>query len=167
MVIEMQSNKTFAVCVALTFLIYLLGLNAVITNTNTPQVQSVQVVGESEGKKLAPDHTNKPHGATPISQKEQARLAKKQAYLWWHKKIDAPHKEWICAKKIIHLESRWIPNLWNAQGSTAYGLGQVKGSFHYTKNKPLKQFKVAVRYMIHKHQTPCLALAFHNRNGWY
>lgn len=161
----MQSNKTFVVCVALTFMIYLLGLNAVITTT--PQVQSIQVVGESEGKEFALDQTHKPHGDTPMSPQEQARAAKKLARTWMLKKIDAPHKEWICAKEIVHRESRWIPNLWNSQGSEAYGLGQVKGSFKYTKNKPLKQFKVAIKYMIHKHQTPCFALAFHDSNGWY
>lgn len=160
----MQGSKTFALCVALTFMIYLLGLNAIIANWDAT---SSSAVAAGQQKSPAPDHKPKPHWDTPISQKEQAKHAKKLARTWMLKKIDAPHSEWLCAKEIIHRESRWIPNLWNMQGSEAYGLGQVKGSFKYTKNKPLKQFKVALRYMIHKHNGACNSLDFHDDNGWY
>ena len=145
----------------LIFAIYLtlsLGLSAV--TESQAQQERLQIGGKPAGYSLQPATTPTPkrHPIVPI---------KKQARLWMLEKIDAPLSEWLCAKEIIHRESRWIPNLRNSQGSTAYGLGQVKGSEKYTKNKPLKQFKVAIRYMIHKHQTPCNSLDFHDEHGWY
>lgn len=90
---------------------------------------------------------------------------RQRAKRWTLKRIHL--QEWRCMDEIIRRESRWIPDLHNTQGSGAFGLGQVKGSEHYTAGKHLKQYKVAVRYAIHKHGTLCNALRFHNSNGWY
>lgn len=105
----------------------------------------------------------------PIKLPPHTKKAVLQQKAWlWLKNRGVPKKQWVCLKKVIHLESRWIPNLWNSQGSDAYGLGQVKGSYHYTKNKPMKQFKVAVRYALHKYeQSFCKALQHHYAHGWY
>lgn len=76
-------------------------------------------------------------------------------------------REWKCADNIIERESRWIPNLWNSQGSSAYGLGQLKESYKWTKNKPMKQYIKAIKYMIYRYDTMCNAWKFWQRNGWY
>lgn len=105
----------------------------------------------------------------PIKLPAHTKKAILQQKAWvWLKKRGVPKKQWVCLKKVIHLESRWTPNLWNSQGSDAYGLGQVKGSYKYTKNKPMKQFKVTVRYALHKYdQSFCKALQHHHKHGWY
>ena len=156
----MHNNATrrFFTLTVIMYLTLVLGFSAV--TESQAQQQSIQIGGKPAGYSLQPATTQTPKRHPIVSTKKQARL-------WMLKKIDAPHSEWLCAKEIIHRESRWIPNLWNAQGSTAYGLGQVKGSYKYTKNKPLKQFKVALRYMIHKHDGACNSLDFHDDNGWY
>ena len=90
---------------------------------------------------------------------------RKQAKLWF---LQREHlDEWQCIDEIIYRESRWIPNLWNSSGSSAYGLGQVKESYPYTKNKPMKQFIRAIKYAIYRYGTLCNALEVHNRQGWY
>jgi hypothetical protein len=157
--IVMHNNATrrYFTLIVIMYLTAMLGLS-VVTATQQTTNSSQVVAGQKESPASTKHSTPKRH---PIVS------TKKQARLWMLQKIDAPLSEWLCAKEIIHRESRWTPNLWNTQGSTAYGLGQVKGSFNYTKNKPLKQFKVALRYMIHKHTTACDALDFHDDNGWY
>jgi hypothetical protein len=89
------------------------------------------------------------------------------AKTWFLIEVDGYYDEWKCMDKIIYAESRWIPDLWNSQGSEAYGLGQVKGSYDYTAGKPLKQFKVAVKYVIARYGTPCKGWSFHQKMGWY
>jgi len=148
----------------LTFAIYLtllLGLSVVTATPETPLGSQV-----AEGPESSPSstHNSTPKRDTIVSESE---LVRANARIWFHQNIDGYHNEWLCIDEIIHRESRWIPNLWNSQGSTAYGLGQVKGSHSYTHNKPLKQFKVAMKYTIHKYGTPCKALAHHDQHGWY
>lgn len=127
---------------------------------NTPQQTLRPVTQAAQLKSAAPD--TPPQGVAITY--TQATL-KQKAKRWLLQRI---HKaEWLCIKEVIYRESRWIPNLWNSQGSSAYGLGQVKGSYHYTKNKPMKQFKVAVRVAIHKHGTLCNTLKHHNQYGWW
>ena len=76
-------------------------------------------------------------------------------------------EDWKYIDYIIHKESRWIPNLWNQQGSTAYGLGQLKNSYKWTKNKPMKQFVKAIKYMLYRYDTFERAYKHHKAKGWY
>lgn len=76
-------------------------------------------------------------------------------------------EDWKYIDYIIYEESRWIPNLWNQQGSTAYGLGQLKNSYKWTKNKPMKQFVKAIRYMLYRYKTFEAAYKHHKAKGWY
>lgn len=90
---------------------------------------------------------------------------RKQAKLWF---LQREHlDEWKCIDEIIYRESRWIHSIWNSSGSSAYGLGQLKNSYKWTKNKPLKQFKKATLYAIYRYGTLCNALEAHNKQGWY
>ena len=156
-----KSTHRFSVLIVAMYLTMALGLSVVtatVENTNSQQV------AEAPQDSASSTHTPTPKRDTIVSEKPTIR---DYAKTWMLINHDGHYSEWLCMDEIIHRESRWIPNLYNKQGSGAYGLGQVKGSDKYTKGKPLLQFKVALRYAIHKHGTPCNALDFHNDNGWY
>jgi len=159
----MHNNATrrFATLILTMYLTYALGLSVVTTTLKQPAGSQV-VAGQKESPASTKHST--PKRDTIVSESDYVRA---QARIWFHQNIDGYHAEWICIDEIIHRESRWIPNLWNTQGSEAYGLGQVKGSYHYTHGRPIKQFKVAIKYAIHKYGTMCKALAAHDRQGWY
>lgn len=73
-------------------------------------------------------------------------------------------REWRCLHELIRRESRWDPNADNPR-STAQGLFQV------LRQQPglsvEKQTTIGIRYIAHRYDTPCRALAFHDRKGWY
>lgn len=48
--------------------------------------------------------------------------------------------------------------------SSALGIAQHLGE---TSRDPATQILRGLRYIQHRHQTPCRALAFHNRHKWY
>lgn len=157
-----DSTRRYFVLVLAMYLTYLLGLS-VVTATYETSVGS-QVVEALPDSASSTQHST-PKRDTIVSTKPW--YVRAEAKRWYHQNIDGYHAEWKCIDEIIHRESRWIPNLYNTQGSGAYGLGQVKGSDRYTKNKPLAQFKTALRYAIHKYGTLCNALEAHNKQGWY
>ena len=157
-----KATRRFAVLVVAMYLTSVLGLSVVTATLNT--TGSSQVVAGQQ-KSPAPDTHTSPKRDTIVSTKPW--YVRAQARIWFHQNIDGYHAEWKCIDNIIHKESRWIPNLYNTQGSGAYGLGQVKNSAPYTKNKPLKQFKVAIKYAIHKYGTLCNAWHAWQRQGWY
>lgn len=101
----------------------------------------------------------------PVPTVTEPLTIRQKAKAWTLQRIGK--REWKCADNIIERESRWIPNLWNSQGSSAYGLGQLKESYRWTKNKPMKQYIKAVEYMIYRYDTMCGAWRFWQRNGWY
>lgn len=73
-------------------------------------------------------------------------------------------QEWECFEEIIYRESRWDPR---AENGSHYGLGQMKNGKHYLKGKPKKQIRKAITYIKSKYGTACVALAHHDRKGWY
>lgn len=73
--------------------------------------------------------------------------------------------EVACAARIVWLESRWDPKSANPK-SSAYGLFQEKRLSR--SSTVVTQIQHALRYFAHRyHNSPCLALAFHKRHGWY
>lgn len=152
----MQFNPKHAV-IPVIFVIYLTMLIGYVSHTPKTTISQVEVAASPQ--KAAQDTTPQrpPITLTP-------GLLQKKAKLWLLQRIHL--QEWLCIKEIIYRESRWIPDLKNPT-STAFGLGQVKGSKAYTLGRPMKQFKLAVRYAIHKHSTLCQALDHHNKYGWY
>ena len=148
----------------LTFAIYLTLLLGLSVVTATPkQSLGSQVAEGPKGSPSSSPHTT-PKRDTIVSESDYVRA---QARIWFHQNIDGYHKEWVCIDEIIYRESRWIPNLYNTQGSGAYGLGQLKGSDKWTANKPLKQFKAAIKYGVGRYGTLCAGLDFHNQHGWW
>ena len=72
-------------------------------------------------------------------------------------------KEFRCLNKLWYKESRWNPKADNPH-STAYGIPQL---LKMTETNPLKQVDLGLKYIRHRHSTPCKALSFHNKRNWY
>jgi hypothetical protein len=71
--------------------------------------------------------------------------------------------EYYCIEQLWHKESRWSPTAKNAK-SSAYGIPQI---LNMKEPNPFKQIDKGLRYIEHRHGTPCKALQFHNRKGYY
>ena len=71
-------------------------------------------------------------------------------------------KQYRCLVELWHKESRWSPIADNPN-STAYGIPQL---LKMTERNPYKQIELGLKYIKHRHKTPCLALA-HHKKGWY
>lgn len=160
----MNSTRRFSVLTVAIYLTYLLGLSVV---TSTPPTTLDRQVAEAPRDSASRTTNSTPKRDTIVSEKITKPTLRDHAKMWLLINHDGYYSEWLCIDEIIHRESRWIPDLYNTQGSGAFGLGQVKGSDKYTKGKHLKQFKIAVRYAIHKYDTLCAALDHHNQHGWY
>lgn len=75
------------------------------------------------------------------------------------------HKEVQCAAELVWRESRWNPEAKNEK-SSAYGLFQILSTRPHTLVP--HQILVGIRYIAHRyHNSPCRALAFQKRHGWY
>jgi len=72
--------------------------------------------------------------------------------------------EWVCLDELIFRESSWDKDAANPR-SSAYGL------FQMLKTKPetplRKQTERGIKYIKHRYDTPCKALSFHDRRGYY
>jgi len=71
--------------------------------------------------------------------------------------------EYYCLDELWFKESRWNPKADNPK-STAYGIPQI---LKLKETNPFKQIDIGLRYIEYKHGTPCQALSFHNRKGYY
>jgi len=71
--------------------------------------------------------------------------------------------QYYCLDELWFKESRWNPKADNPK-STAYGIPQI---LKLQETNPFKQIDIGLRYIEHKHGTPCKALSFHNRKGYY
>jgi hypothetical protein len=71
--------------------------------------------------------------------------------------------QYYCIEQLWHKESRWSPTAKNAK-SSAYGIPQI---LNLKEQNPFRQIDRGLRYIEHRHQTPCQALAFHNLKGYY
>lgn len=76
--------------------------------------------------------------------------------------------QWQCFKTIIEIESRWKHDAYN-KSTRAYGLGQLIDSKPYTLNKPRKQIRKVIEYILHRYPKghACEALKHHKKHDWY
>ena len=82
--------------------------------------------------------------------------------LYAHMKLkDA--KEYRCLELLWNRESRWDPRADNPK-SSAYGIPQM---LRLKVLDPYRQIDIGLKYIAHKHQTPCKALDYHNKKGHY
>ena len=72
-------------------------------------------------------------------------------------------KQYRCLEVLWNRESRWDPRADNPK-SSAYGIPQL---LKMKELDPFKQIDLGLKYISHKHSTPCRALHFHNQRGWY
>jgi hypothetical protein len=76
--------------------------------------------------------------------------------------------QYECLHKLWTKESNWRPNAYNkvkVMGKNAGGIPQILGLDPSTP-APL-QIDRGMKYIIHRHGTPCMAWKFHQRKGWY
>jgi hypothetical protein len=72
-------------------------------------------------------------------------------------------KEFYCLSDLWYLESRWDYKARNPKSSAA-GIPQL---LNLKTKDPFKQIDLGLKYIKHRHQTACNALAFHKKKGWY
>jgi hypothetical protein len=74
------------------------------------------------------------------------------------------YKEFVCINKLWTKENRlWDPYAKNPK-SSAFGIPQL---LKLKETNPYVQMDLGYKYIVHRHKTPCNALAFHDRKGWY
>jgi hypothetical protein len=82
--------------------------------------------------------------------------------LYAHMKVISA-KQYRCLELLWNSESRWDPRAANPK-SSAFGIPQM---LRLKVLDPYRQIDLGLKYIAHKHRTPCRALAFHQSRGWY
>ena len=72
-------------------------------------------------------------------------------------------KEYRCLEILWTHESKWDPRANNPK-SSAYGIPQL---LKLKEHDPYKQIDLGLKYIEHRHKTPCKALAYHKLKGHY
>ena len=72
-------------------------------------------------------------------------------------------KEFYCVSDLWYKESRWNYQAKNAK-SSAYGIPQL---LNLTTKNPYIQIDRGLAYIKSRYSTPCNALAFHSKKGYY
>jgi hypothetical protein len=109
---------------------------------------------------------SRPKNPTQISEREW-KVTDSKAYArdvvqsWADNQYECLHKLWT-------KESNWRSEAYNkikVMGKNAGGIPQILGLDPSTP-APL-QIDRGMKYIIHRHGTPCMAWKFHQRKGWY
>lgn len=66
------------------------------------------------------------------------------------------YKQFSCLEKLWTKESNWNPLAKNKK-STAFGIPQMLG---LKEKNPMKQIDLGLKYIAHRHKTPCQAWAY-------
>jgi hypothetical protein len=82
--------------------------------------------------------------------------------LYAHMKVVSA-KQFRCLELLWNKESRWDPRAANPK-SSAYGIPQM---LRLKVLDPYRQIDLGLKYIAHKHRTPCKAWEFHKTRGWY
>ena len=82
--------------------------------------------------------------------------------LYAHMKVVSA-KEYRCLELLWMRESRWDPRANNLK-SSAYGIPQL---LRLKVLDPYMQIDLGLKYITHRHKTPCKAWAYHLRTGHY
>ena len=98
----------------------------------------------------------------PASQAINTQRDKENYKLYAHIKL-LNAKQYRCLEILWMRESKWDPRADNPK-SSAFGIPQM---LKMKELDPFKQIDLGLKYISHKHLTPCRALQFHNQRGWY
>jgi len=77
-------------------------------------------------------------------------------------------KQYSCLNKLWTMESHWNPKAYNrvkVMGRNAGGIPQLLGMS--PKTLPTEQIERGLDYIYYRYTTPCRALAYHYKHGWY
>jgi hypothetical protein len=91
-----------------------------------------------------------------------ANYSKDHLRLYAHSRIIS-WEQFKCFDRIIYLESRWN---YKSRNGSHYGLGQMRSTY-YRDLDPFRMIDASLVYVTKRYQTPCNALAFHLKKGYY
>jgi hypothetical protein len=77
-------------------------------------------------------------------------------------------KQFVCLDKLWKKESNWRPEAYNkvkVMGKNAGGIPQLLGMD--PKTPATRQIERGFAYILYRYGSPCQALNFHHKNGWY
>jgi hypothetical protein len=89
-------------------------------------------------------------------------IEKEKYKLYSHIKL-INSRQYLCLEKLWTRESHWNP-LADNKRSTAYGIPQL---LKLKTKDPYLQIDAGLKYISHRYGTPCKALAFHLKRGYY
>jgi len=83
--------------------------------------------------------------------------------IYIHLKV-VSNTEYLCINALWSKENRlWDPYAKNKK-SSAFGIPQL---LKMKETNPYLQMDLGYKYIVHRYKTPCKALAFHSKRGWY
>ena len=83
--------------------------------------------------------------------------------IYIHLKV-VSHTQYLCITNLWTKENRlWDPYAKN-KNSSAFGIPQL---LKLKETNPYVQMDLGYKYIVHRYQTPCNALAFHLKKGYY
>jgi hypothetical protein len=94
--------------------------------------------------------------------KKDSKAYAKDKLLAWEE------NQYRCLDKLWSKESNWRPEAYNkhkVMGRNAGGIPQILGMS--PKTAPTEQIDRGIAYIIYRYSTPCKALRFHEKKGWY
>lgn len=77
-------------------------------------------------------------------------------------------KQFVCLEELWDKESNWRPEAFNKRkvmGKNAGGIPQILGMD--PKTPATRQIERGFAYILYRYGSPCQALNFHDKNGWY
>lgn len=77
-------------------------------------------------------------------------------------------KQFVCLEKLWKKESNWRPEAYNkvkVMGKNAGGIPQLLGMD--PKTPATRQIERGFAYILYRYGSPCQALKFHDKKGWY
>ena len=98
----------------------------------------------------------------PASQAISTQRDKENYKLYAHIKL-LNAKQYRCLELLWNRESRWDPRADNPK-SSAFGIPQL---LKMKELDPFKQIDLGLKYIAHRHKTPCKAWSHHQRTGHY
>jgi hypothetical protein len=99
----------------------------------------------------------------PMDQVSQASIMPTKSDLKSYTRSHLSLAQYKCVSRLWGKESAWDYRADNPH-STAFGIPQL---LNMTTQSPWAQINLGLKYIKHRYQTPCKALSFHNKNGWY
>ena len=73
------------------------------------------------------------------------------------------HRQYLCLEQLWYLESKWNLRA-NNKRSSAYGIPQL---LKLKIKDPYLQIDAGLKYIAHRYETPCKAMAYHKKHGHY